>query len=203
MRARAEAMWDLKAAKSRVKALRRRPESRAEGRAPWGPAPRRGLAAVVCATPAQQRVCQEEGRAVSAHQARLQRLEAARRDQARAWRLALGVPALQARRGVQFPVAVILIAARGARPRVDTPRHLMSALGRTPARPPVASAAAQAASPTPAPRAPVGRGLRAPGPPAIRPRFAALSHGDERRAPGPSRASSGTPTSDVVRDPDT
>jgi hypothetical protein len=50
----------------------------------------------------------------------------------RRWRLSPVVQAIQARRGVQCTVAVLLIAARGALTRVDTPRQLMRDLGLTP-----------------------------------------------------------------------
>src|SRR6266850_704941 len=75
-RAREDAIRDRKAAKNRLKALWLRQDIRYEGRATWGPAHLRWLAAVVCPTPAQQIVFPEYVRAVSEHQERLQRLEA-------------------------------------------------------------------------------------------------------------------------------
>jgi transposase len=131
-RAREDAIRDLKAAKSRVKAFLLRQDIRYEGRATWGPAHLRWLAEVVCATPAQLLVFQEYVRAVSEHQERLHRLEAELREQAQAWRLYPVVQAIQAVRGVQFTVAVILIAELGDLTRFDTPRQLMSYLGLTP-----------------------------------------------------------------------
>jgi transposase len=131
-RAREEAIRDLKAAKSRLKAFLLRQDIRYEGRATWGPAHLRWLAEVVCPTPAQQRVFQEYVRAVSEHQDRLPRLEAELREQVQAWRLHPVLQALQARRGVQFPVAVTLIAALGDLTRFDHPRQLMSSRGLTP-----------------------------------------------------------------------
>ena len=67
------------------------------------------------------------------HTERLQRLEHALQDQGKAWRLAPVVDALQALRGVQFTVAVTIVAALGDLTRFDTPRQLMSYLGLTPA----------------------------------------------------------------------
>jgi transposase len=131
-RAREDAIRDLKAAKYRLKAFLLRQDIRYEGRATWGPAHLRWLAEVVCATPAQQLVFQEYVRAVSEHQERLHRLEAELREQAQAWRLYPVVQAIQAMRGVQFTVAVILIAELGDLTRFDTPRQLMSYLGLTP-----------------------------------------------------------------------
>jgi transposase len=131
-RAREDAIRDLKAAKYRLKAFLLRQDIGYEGRATWGPAHLRWLAEVVCATPAQQLVFQEYVRAVSEHQERLHRLEAELREQAQAWRLYPVVQAIQAMRGVQFTVAVILIAELGDLTRFDTPRQLMSYLGLTP-----------------------------------------------------------------------
>jgi transposase len=131
-RAREDTIRDLKAAKSRLQAFLLRQDIRYEGRAPWGPAHLRWLAEVVCPTPAQQIVFQEYVRAVSEQQDRLQRLEAELREQVQAWRLYPVVQALQALRGVQFTVAVILIAELGDLTRLDNPRQLMSYLGLTP-----------------------------------------------------------------------
>jgi len=80
-RAREEAIHELKAAKCRLKAFVLRHDLRDPGRAPWGPAPRRGLRAVVGPTPAPQIVFQADVRAVTAPTARLQRLAPARQDQ--------------------------------------------------------------------------------------------------------------------------
>jgi transposase len=131
-RAREDTIRDLKAAKSRLKAFLLRQDIRYEGRATWGPAHLRWLAEVVCPTPAQQIVFQEYVRAVSEHQERLQRLETELREQVQGWRLAPGVQALQAMRGIQFTVAVTLMAELGDLTRFENPRQLMSDLGLTP-----------------------------------------------------------------------
>jgi transposase len=127
-RARADAIRDRQAAKNRLKAFLLRQDIRYEGRATWGPAPRRWRAAVVGPTPAQQIVFQEYVRAVAAPDARRQRLETARRAQGQRWRLAPAVQALQARRGVPCTVAV----TRGDLTRFENPRPLMSYRGLTP-----------------------------------------------------------------------
>ena len=132
-RAREEARSDCKDATWRLKAFWLRHDSRYTGRATWSPAPLRWLAAVVCPTPAQQIVLQESVRAVSEHTERLQRLEQALQEQVQAWRLHPVVEALQALRGVQWPVAVIMGAAIGDLSRFDTPRDLMKCLGLVPA----------------------------------------------------------------------
>ena len=131
-RAREDTIRDLKAAKNRLKAFLLRQDIRYDGRANWGPAHLRWLSEVVYPTPAQQIVFQEYVRAVSEHHERLQRLEAELQDQVQAWRLYAVVQALQAMRGVQFTVAVTLIAELGDLTRFENPRPLMSSLGLTP-----------------------------------------------------------------------
>jgi transposase len=131
-RAREDAIGDLKAAKLRLKAFLLRHDIRYTGRATWGPAHLRWLSEVVCPPPAQQIVFQEYVRTVTEHTERLQRLDHELEDQVKAWRLAPVVDALQALRGVQFTVAVTIVAAWGDLTRFDTPRQLMSYLGLTP-----------------------------------------------------------------------
>jgi transposase len=131
-RAREDTIRDLKAAKFRLKAFLLRQDIRYTGQATWGPAHLRWLSEVVCATPAQQIVFQEYVRAVNEHTERLQRLEQELHEQVQTWRLQPVVEALQALRGVQFTVAVTLIAALGDLTRVDNPRQLMSDLGLPP-----------------------------------------------------------------------
>ena len=113
VRAREDARKDRKAAKVRLKAFLLRQDIRYEGRATWGPAHLRWLAEVVCPTPAQQIVFQEYVRAVSDHTERRQRLEAELQTQVQTWRWLPVVEAIQALRGVQFTVAVTLIAELG------------------------------------------------------------------------------------------
>src|SRR5919109_3036988 len=131
-RAREDAISDLKDAKFRLKAFLLRHDIRYTGRATWGPAHLRWLAEVVCPTPAQHIVFQEYVRAVNEHTERLQRLEQALQEHVQAWRLHPVVEALQALRGVQFTVAVTMVAEIGALTRVDNPRELMTFLGLIP-----------------------------------------------------------------------
>ena len=67
------------------------------------------------------------------HTERLQRLEQELHAQAKTWRLAPVVKALQALRGVQLTVAVTIVAELGDLTRFDNPKQLMSYLGLTPA----------------------------------------------------------------------
>jgi transposase len=131
-RAREDTICDLQSAKFRLKAFLLRHDLRYTGGATWGPAHLRWLSEVVCPTPAQQMVFQEYVRAVNEHTERLQRLEQALQDQVTSWRLHPVVEALQALRGVQFTVAVIMVAEIGDLTRFDTPRELMKCLGLIP-----------------------------------------------------------------------
>jgi transposase len=131
-RAREDTIRDLKSAKFRLKAFLLRHDIRDTGRATWGPAHLRWLSEVVCPTPAQQIVFQEYVHAVNEHTERLQRLEQALQDQVKSWRLYPVVEALQALRGVQFTVAVTMVAEIGDLTRFDTPRELMKFLGLIP-----------------------------------------------------------------------
>jgi transposase len=131
-RAREDTLSDLKDAKFRLKAFLLRHDIRYTGRANWSPAHLRWLSEVVCPTPAQQIVFQEYVRAVNEHTERLQRLEQELQEHVKSWRLHPVVEALQALRGVQFTVAVTMVAEVGDLSRFDTPRELMKFLGLIP-----------------------------------------------------------------------
>jgi len=131
-RAREDTISDCKDAKFRLKAFLLRHDIRYVGRANWGPAHLRWLSEVVCQTPAQQIVFQEYVRAVNEHSERLERLEQELREHVRAWRLYPVVEALQALRGVQFTVAVTLVAEMGDLTRFESPRELMKFMGLIP-----------------------------------------------------------------------
>jgi transposase len=131
-RAREDTLSDCKDAKFRLKAFLLRHDIRYTGRANWSPAHLRWLSEVICPTPAQQMVFQEYVRAVTEHTARRQRLEPALQEQGTAWRFCPVVDALQALRGVQFPVAVTTVAELGDLTRFETPRQLMQCLGVIP-----------------------------------------------------------------------
>ena len=131
-RAREDTLRDLQSATFRLKAFVLRHDIRYTGRATWGPAHLRWLSEVVCPTPPQHIVFQAYVRAVHEPTERLQRLEQALQDQLNSWRLHPVVEALQALRGVQFTVAVTMVAAIGDLTRFDTPRELMKCLGLSP-----------------------------------------------------------------------
>jgi transposase len=131
-RARDAARLTRKNAKLRLKAFLLRLGRRYEGRADWNEAHRRYLAKVVCPTPAQQIVFQESVRAVDEQVDRLARLEAERLERAPAWRLYPVVQALQALRGVQFLVAITVVAELGDLTRFANPRQLAAFVGLIP-----------------------------------------------------------------------
>jgi len=131
-RARDAARLTLKNAKLRLKAFLLRLGLHYVGRADWNAAHLRYLAKVVCPTPAQQIVFQESVRAVDEQVARLQRLEAELLERAPAWRLYPVVQALQALRGVQWLVAITVVAELGDLTRFDSPRQLSAFVGLIP-----------------------------------------------------------------------
>ena len=128
-RARDAARLTLKNAKLRLKAFLLRLGLHYVGRADWNAAHRRYLAKVVCPTPAQQIVFQESIRAVDEQVDRLHRLEAELLDRAPAWRLYPVVQALQALRGVQWLVAITVVAELGDLTRFTSPRQLAAFVG--------------------------------------------------------------------------
>jgi transposase len=131
-RAREDTLSNLKDAKFRLKAFLLRHDIRYTGRANWSPAHLRWLSEVVCPTPVQPIVFQEYVRAVNEHTERLQRLEQELQEHVKSWRLNPVVETLQALRGVQFTVAVTMVAEVGDLSRFDTPRELMKFLGLIP-----------------------------------------------------------------------
>lgn len=131
-RARDAARLTLKNAKLRLKAFLLRLGLHYVGRADWTDAHRRYLAKVVCPTTAQQIVFQESVRAVDEQVDRLHRLEAELRDRGPAWRLYPVVQALQALRGVQWLVAITVVAELGDLTRFDSPRQLAAFVGLIP-----------------------------------------------------------------------
>src|SRR3990172_6268875 len=131
-RARDAARLTLKNAKLRLKAFLLRLGLHYVGRADWNAAHLRYLAKVVCPTAAQQIVFQESVRAVDEQIDRLGRLEAELLERAPAWRLYPVVQALQALRGVQWLVAITVVAELGDLTRFDSPRQLAAFVGLIP-----------------------------------------------------------------------
>jgi transposase len=131
-RARDATRVTLKAAKLRLKSFLLRHGLNYVGRADWNDAHRRYLAKVVCPTPAQQIVFQEAVRAVDEQVERLARLEQELLELLPKWRMHPVVEALQALRGVQWLVALTIVAELGDLTRFDNPRQLAAFVGLTP-----------------------------------------------------------------------
>ena len=131
-RARDAARVTLKDAKLRLKAFLLRLGLHYVGRADWNAAHKRYLAKVVCPTPAQQVVFQEGVRAVDEQVDRLARIEAELRELAPPWHRYPVVEALQALRGVQWVVALTVVAELGDLTRFDNPRQLAAFVGLVP-----------------------------------------------------------------------
>jgi len=131
-RARDAALVTLKSAKLRLKSFLLRQGLNYSGRANWTEAHRRYLSKVVCPTPAQQIVFQESVRAVDEQVDRLCRVEKELLEIAPSWRLYPVVQALQALRGVQWTVAITIVAELGDLTRFDNPRQLAAFVGLIP-----------------------------------------------------------------------
>ena len=131
-RARDAALVTLKAAKLRLKSFLLRLGLHYTGRADWNEAHRRYLAKVVCPTAAQQIVFQESVRAVDEQVQRLLRVEKELLEVTPKWRLHPVVEALQALRGVQWTVAITVVAELGDLTRFDNPRQLAAFVGLIP-----------------------------------------------------------------------
>jgi transposase len=131
-RARDAARVTLKDAKRRLKAFLLRLGLHYVGRADWNAAHKRSLAKIVCPTPAPQIVFQESVRAVDEQVDRLQRIEGELLALAPHWRRYPVVQALQALRGVQWVVALTVVAELGDLTRFDNPRQLAAFVGLVP-----------------------------------------------------------------------
>jgi transposase len=131
-RARDAARATLKDAKLRLKSFLLRLGLHYVGRADWNDAHRRYLSAVVCPTAAQQVVFQESVHAVDEQVERLRRIEQHLLEVAPSWRLFPVVEALQALRGVQWVVAITVVAELGDLTRFDNPRQLAAFVGLIP-----------------------------------------------------------------------
>ena len=131
-RARDGARITLKAAKLRLSSFLLRHGLAYSGRTNWTAAHRRYLAKVVCPTPVQQIVFQELVHAVDEQAERMARLENELVELGPSWRLRPVVEAIQALRGVQWLVAVTVIAELGDLTRFDNPRQLAAFVGLIP-----------------------------------------------------------------------
>jgi transposase len=126
------ARLDLAKAKQRLKSFLLVHDVRYVGKANWGPAHRRWLAKFVFPQSNSQLAFQEHLRTIEDRLAQCDRLEALLREASLNWRFYPVIQAIQALRGVQFKVAVGLIAEIGELSRFASAPHLMAWLGMTP-----------------------------------------------------------------------
>jgi len=132
VRAWGAAKQDLRQARQRLKSFLLMHDVRYVGTANWGPAHRRWLSECVFPVPWSQLAFEEHRRAIEDRLAQCGRLETALREAALQWHWYPVVEAIQALRGVQFTVAITLIAEIGDLSRFEHSRQLMAWLGVTP-----------------------------------------------------------------------
>jgi len=132
MRAWSGAKDDLKKAKQRLKSFLLVHGVRYTGMADWREAHRRWLSHFAFPEVWSQLAFEAHRRSVEDRIAQCHRLEQVRREAAPAWRRYPVIQSLQALRGVQFAVAVGVIAEAGDLSRFDNPRQLMAWLGLVP-----------------------------------------------------------------------
>ena len=132
VRAWGAAKQGMRQARQRLKSFLLMHDVRYTGTANWGPAHRRWLSEFVFATPWSQIAFEEYRRAIDERVAQCDRLETALREAAPQWHWFPVVEAIQAMRGVQFTVAITLIAEIGDLSRFEHPCQLMAWLGVTP-----------------------------------------------------------------------
>ncbi len=130
-------MWgaarrDLAKAKQRLKSFLLVHDVRYTGKANWGPVHRRWLSRFVFKETNSQLAFQEHLHAIEDRFAQCERLEAMLREAACRWRFYPLIQAIQALRGVQFTVAVGLIAELGEISRFASAPQMMAWLGMTP-----------------------------------------------------------------------
>jgi transposase len=126
------ARQDLAKAKQRLKSFLLVHDVRYLGKANWGPAHRRWLAKFVFQEMNSQLAFQEHLHAIEDRLAQCERLQAMLQESATRWRFYPVIRAIQALRGVQFTVAVGLIAELGELSRFASAPQVMAWLGMTP-----------------------------------------------------------------------
>jgi transposase len=126
------ARQDLAKAKQRLKSFLLVHDVRYVGKANWGEAHRRWLAQFVFPEMNSQLAFQEHLHAIEDRLAQCERVQALLQESAIQWRFYPVISAIQALRGVQFKVAVGLIAELGELSRFNSAPQVMAWLGMTP-----------------------------------------------------------------------
>ena len=150
VRAWGAAKQDARQAKQRLKSFLLVHGVRYAGTANWDDAHRRWISEFTFPQAWSQLAFQEHRGTIEDRLAQCQRLEAMLRDAAPTWRFYPVIQSLQALRGVQFTVALGVIAEVGDLSRFDNPRQLMAWLGVVPSEHSSGSRVRQGASPRPA-----------------------------------------------------
>ena len=131
-RAREDAVRARHKARQQLKAMLLRHGHRYSGKSSWTLAHERYLANITFPHPAQMIAFAEYRSAVRDANEGVERITAALREQAASWRFAPVVAALTSLKGVEFVVAVTLVAELGDLSRFAHPKQLMSYLGLVP-----------------------------------------------------------------------
>lgn len=132
VRAREDAVIMQRQVRQRLGALLLRNDVRYDGKTPWTAAHRRWIAELKLPHGAQHIAFEEYVQAVDEAGRRIERLEAAIREELSQWRWRPVVEALQAFRGIRAIHAVRLVAELGDLMRFASARHLMGYLGLVP-----------------------------------------------------------------------
>lgn len=131
-RAREDAVRARLKARQHIKAMLLRHGQRYPGKTSWGSTHERYLARIAFEHPAQQIAWAEYRGAMLEAQERVERISAALREQAAAWRYGSVVQALMCFKGIDFVAAVSLVAELGELHRFEHPKQLMAYLGLVP-----------------------------------------------------------------------
>jgi transposase len=132
VRTREDARTAAHKARQQLKALLLRNGIRYEGKSSWTAAHLRWISRLKMPIAAQQIAFQEYLDAATAASSRVERLTEEIRRAAASWPMAPLVEALQALRGVQFIVAVTVVAELGDLTRFENPRELSAFVGLVP-----------------------------------------------------------------------
>jgi transposase len=131
-RAREDAVRARLKARQHIKAMLLRHGQRYPGKTSWGSSHERYLARIAFEHPAQQIAWAEYRSAMLEAHERVERITAALREQAAAWRYGSVVQALMCFKGIDFVAALSLVAELGNLHRFEHPKQLMAYLGLVP-----------------------------------------------------------------------
>lgn len=198
VRAREDAVIMQRQVRQRLGALLLRNDVRYDGKTPWTAAHRRWIAELKLPHGAQHIAFEEYVQAVDEAGRRIERLEAAIREELSQWRWRPVVEALQAFRGIRAIHAVRLVAELGDLMRFASARHLMGYAG-TRALGELESAGARARLPRPATLRRAVRWSRPPGPTATARASRWASHVASPGSPHRSPSSPGARSCDCAR----